>query len=506
MDTQQALQRARELLIWMGPRVAGGALAKAGEDTADQASQMVGRAWQLFQGWLASDADAADDLRKLEKQPESASRQLIVAEALARIVARDTAMAAELEALAHALENHTRATLGRSHQITVSGSAQVGQAIAGDVHGGLTVGPIDFSKQTIVATPGGATSMPAASSAAPAARPVLPTTLSADGKHFSYGHALLIGVGNYQSAGLSITTTVADAKHLGALLCDPLVAGYPANQVRVLVDADATRAGILGALDAFAQQLAAAPRATALIFFAGHGKQNDSEYYLLPHDYTPIDIGGTAISAQVFHEKIAMIRQRVQKLIVLLNCCHSGGIGDLVLDAAANLIASDTPPVDFYQPLIAGSGQVVISAARPGQKAGAVAPATPSHTVFGARLLDALRGQAPGDTPAIGVFELFSYLSAHVPVDAKQIRYKNAPLAQEPLLYGHQLDQNIAVALRPNWQGGTLDADFAAIMEEFAQAEIELARYPSQAQAPETLLRRRDAAFARLEAATSALL
>ena len=78
MDTQQALQRARELLIWMGPRVADGALAKAGEDTADQASQIVGRAWQLFQGWLASDADAADDLRKLEKQPESASRQLIV--------------------------------------------------------------------------------------------------------------------------------------------------------------------------------------------------------------------------------------------------------------------------------------------------------------------------------------------------------------------------------------------------------------------------------------------
>jgi hypothetical protein len=381
----------------------------------------------------------------------------------------------------------------------------VGQAIAGDVHGSLTVGPIDFSKKTIMGAPSRGARIPATSTSAPVARPALPTTLSADGKHFTYGHALLIGVGNYQSAGLSVTTTVADVNCLGALLCDPLVAGYPANQIRVLVDGDATRAGVLSALDAFAQQLAAAPQATALIFFAGHGKQNDTGYYLLPYDYMPIDVVGTAISAHAFHEKIAVIRQRAQRLIVLLNCCHSGGIGDLVLDEAGSVIAGDAPSLDFYQPLIAGSGQVVISAARPGQKAGAMAPTAPNHTVFGARLLDALRGQAPGDAPGIGVFELFSYLSTHVPVDAKQITYKNAPLVQEPLLYGHQLDQNIALALRPNWQGGTLDAHFAAIIEEFAQAELALALYRSRAEAPETLLRRRDALLVRLEAATSAL-
>src|SRR5262249_7513518 len=151
---------------------------------------------------------------------------------------------------------------------------------------------------------------------------------------------------------------------------------------------------------------ASAPQATAVVFFAGHGKQGDTEFYLLPHDYTPNDVAGTAISAAEFHEKIAAIQQRAQKLIVLLNCCHSGGVGDRVLDDTTAEVSGDTPPVDFYQPLVSGGGQVVISAARPWQKAGAMASATPQHTLFGARLLDALRGEVPGNDPGIGVFEL----------------------------------------------------------------------------------------------------
>ena len=121
---------------------------------------------------------------------------------------------------------------------------------------------------------------------------------------------------------------------------------------------------------------------------------------------------------------------------MLLNCCHSGGVGDAVLDETTNQAAGDAPPLDFYQPLVAGSGQVVISAARPWQKAGASAPATPAHTLFGARLLDGLRGQAPGAAPGIGVFALFSYLSTQVPADARQIIYQAKPL--EPQWVGVQ--------------------------------------------------------------------
>jgi uncharacterized caspase-like protein len=349
----------------------------------------------------------------------------------------------------------------------------------------------------------GAGVKPAPTAAAPRRpRPVLPPTLSADGEHFTYGHALLIGVGDYQRDSLSTPTTAADATRLAELLRDAKVAAYPEKQVQTVLDAQATRAGILAALDAFAQQLAGSPQATAVVFFAGHGKQHENGYYLLPHDYTPKDVAGTAISAAEFHAKIDAIRQHAKKLIVLLNCCHSGGVGDHVLDDTAGEGAGDTPPADFYQPLAIGSGQVVISAARPRQKAGAASFELPEHTVFGARLLDALRGHIPGDAPAIGVFELFSYLSMQVPTDAKHIYYKGAPLAQEPLLYAHQLDSNIALALRPNWQGGTLSDDLHDVVQQLAEVEVALAGYASAEAAPKKLLKRRDELLAQLEHAS----
>jgi hypothetical protein len=235
MDAQQALQAARELLAWAVPLVAAGVLAKVGENAADQASQTLGRAWRALHGWLARDADAADDLRRLEKQPQSAGRQQIVAEAVAQIATRDAAVAAELEALVQAIAQLKGGAPGRTHQINVSGNAQVGQAIAGDVHGGLTVGPIDFSKKTIVAGPRAGANSSLASPATSSVRPPLPATLSADGEHFTYGHALLIGVGTYQRDGLSVATTAADAVRLGELLRDPHVAAYPTKQVTALL-------------------------------------------------------------------------------------------------------------------------------------------------------------------------------------------------------------------------------------------------------------------------------
>lgn len=134
------------------------------------------------------------------------------AEALAQVAARDPAVTAGVQALATAVAGLTGQAPARSHAITISGQAQVGQAIAGDVHGGITAGPVDVSKPTII----GAARPLASTPAPPPVRPALPATLSADGVHFSYGHALLIGVGSYSAGARSVPTTAADAMALGA--------------------------------------------------------------------------------------------------------------------------------------------------------------------------------------------------------------------------------------------------------------------------------------------------
>ena len=496
MDAQQALQSARALLTWMGPLLAGGALAQAGEH-ADRATQLLGRTWRALQGWLAHDDDAAGDLRRLERQPEHASRQQLVAEAVAQLAARDASVAAQLEALTRELADLTGGRPGRTHQVTISGNARVGQAIAGDVHGGITVGRMDLGDAG--AAPPAARS---ASAAVPAPAPrVVDATLSADGIHFSYGHALLIGVGTYASSTLSAPATATDAQRLAELLRDEASAAYPEAQVRVLNGAAATRQAILAALDTFPQQISDL-RATAVVFFAGHGIQRPDGFYLLPYDYDPAQLAATAISAAQFHAKIGVLRQRAARLIVLLNCCHAGGVGGALLGEENLADGGDAPPLAFYQPLVEGSGQIVISSSKPDQKSGARSSADPALTVFGAQLLAGLQGGVGGDGAGIGVLDLFSYLCTHVPQDARTISYQGQPLEQRPLLYASEVDQNFAMALRRGGAPATLGVENQRdIIRALAQVEIALASYASEAAAPPEVVARRDRLLAQLERA-----
>jgi uncharacterized caspase-like protein len=264
--------------------------------------------------------------------------------------------------------------------------------------------------------------------------------------------------------------------------------------VKVLSGAAATRAGILAALEQLAVQLPATGDATVLIFFAGHGMSQGSGYYLLPHDYSPINLAGTGISGAGFRAAIDRIAQRAQCLVVVLNCCHSGGVGSGVLGAA--------PTSAFYAPLAEGSGRVVISASKPDQRSGFFA----DYTVLGKHLLAALRGQAPGTSETIDVLDLFGYLARAVPPDAALITdpFTNKPLQQRPLLDARQVDA-IPVALRPSYKGGTLGGASGVLgaaspssVRRLAEVEIQLARFGSEADAPRGLVQERDQLLASL--------
>lgn len=361
---------------------------------------------------------------------------------------------------------------------TFHGPVQIGPSTSGPViNGDIQSGRDTYiaATQTISHT---STATPEVDTRAPL-RPRVPITdqtLSADGVHFSYGHALIIGVGRYGDRAIpTVSTTTNDARALGAVLRDPLLAAYPPEQVCVLTDADATRSAILDALEALAQRAAGA---TALICFAGHGELLGDDYALLPFDTDPRRLGETTISTARFHHSVAKVRAQAKRLMVLLNCCHAGGVGDALLhtDNSSTTLQGAAPPATFYRPLAVGSGQVVISSSRPEQKSGAISQRDPQHTPFGATLLAALRGAAPGEGPAVGVFELFAALREGVPRDASHIRYQGGPLQQEPLFYAHQLDHNLPVALRPGWQGGTLSGSMPNQIRLMVERELQRER------------------------------
>jgi hypothetical protein len=72
-----------------------------------------------------------------------------------------------------------------------------------------------------------------------------------------HGHALVIGIANYPKVKPLSETVLNDARDMHALLTEPLKAGYPPERATLLLDGQATGAGIRKALADLAQHAGA---------------------------------------------------------------------------------------------------------------------------------------------------------------------------------------------------------------------------------------------------------
>ncbi len=139
-------------------------------------------------------------------------------------------------------------------------------------------------------------------------------------KVFSKGYALLIGV------GADLPVTVNDAKGLQDVLVDSNRAAYPSEQVKCLTENSATRQTILEKFEWLIERVNQDPDATVIVYYSGHGGRfkPTNEYFLVPYGYSPSKRAKTAISGLEFTKKIEAIKAR--KLVVILDCCHAGGV------------------------------------------------------------------------------------------------------------------------------------------------------------------------------------
>lgn len=177
---------------------------------------------------------------------------------------------------------------------------------------------------------------------------------------FQQGHALVIGV------GADLQNTVVDAKGIADVIRNPELCAYPANQVTVLTEGQATRKGILDALDAMASQVM--PESTVVCYFSGHGYTVNAgfgkQYFLMPNGYNMEDLINTAISSSEFMSKLQNIK--AQKMLVLLDCCYAGGIDNEEVKAKAPSlqIAKAPLPASAINVLSQGHGRVIISSCK----------------------------------------------------------------------------------------------------------------------------------------------
>lgn len=248
------------------------------------------------------------------------------------------------------------------------------------------------------------------------------------GSPFTQGHACIIGI------GADLPNTIYDAQGIADILKDPERCAYPTEQVRLLTGSQATRNDILSALDQLAVEATA--DSTVIIYFSGHGYQFKSPignfYYLMPYGYDKTQLPTTAISGAEFTARLQAIP--AQKILVLLDCCHAGGLSDL--ENLGMEVAKSPLPPEAQALFSQGQGRVIIASSKEDEIS--LAGKGRSYSAFTAALVEGLCGK--------GVARQDGYVRVNdLALYTREVVSKRTRDQQHPVMNNQQSD-NFVVA------------------------------------------------------------
>jgi len=153
--------------------------------------------------------------------------------------------------------------------------------------------------------------------------------------------ALIVGIDDY--AGAPLTGCVRDATTVAATL-ESNGDGSPNFDIRVLTS-DQVKV-TQDRLEAAVDELFAAEAEVALFYFSGHGSIKKTTGTLVTQD-TGNGIYG--LSMQELIQRANAAHEKVRSIIIILDCCHAGAIGE-----APSMLAEEVSAV--------GKGVIVLSA------------------------------------------------------------------------------------------------------------------------------------------------
>jgi hypothetical protein len=260
-----------------------------------------------------------------------------------------------------------------------------------------------------------------------------------------HAHALVVGIANYRFVNTLPDVVLSDARAMKELLVDPDYCGYPRNQVITRLDENATADALRKALAELARQTNG--DSTVLIYFSGHGGRIMSgKYageYLLPVDANATSdrvLAESSISGDELGAALGAIS--AGKLMMILDCCHAGGIGQ-PKDAAAPEFKRGLSD-QYYDQLRTGRGRVIFASSRNDEFSWVLHDAP--HSLFTQHLLEGLRGGIVSDDGIIRIFQVFDYVKPRV---------RQAQPQQTPV-FKADIEDNFAVAL---YRGGIKGAE-----------------------------------------------
>jgi replicative superfamily II helicase len=212
-------------------------------------------------------------------------------------------------------------------------------------------------------------------------------------------HGLFIGIDRHASQGINwLSCAKRDAIALHALFADTL-----GGETVLLTDHEATRAAIE---THFTRLSECSADDMVVITFSGHGSES---HELVTYDADPADLSRTAIPLDQLADWFSRIPAR--RLVCVLDCCFSGGIGAKVLkiDAQPRSLSS----TDALLIQLSGEGRLILTASLPTEEAWESAKV--GHGLLTYHLLQALQGAEEVRTGSkIGLYRLLEFVTTRV--------------------------------------------------------------------------------------------
>lgn len=259
--------------------------------------------------------------------------------------------------------------------------------------------------------------------------------------------ALVVGVSRFADSTIpQLRFAAKDARDFATALADPCLGRFPRENVRLLADAEATRANVLEALNSIILQ--AQEDDLVLLFFSTHGSPAREEDglrgigYLVTYDTELARPWVNGLEFQDLRQKADLIKAR--RLITFLDSCYSGqvrgdGSKDLLLD-----VGGITP--QDAKLLLSGEGSYVISSSAETERSWESEAL--QNGFFTYYLIDAMRRQ--GGSPTLD--EVFDHLARRVP--AAVAREKGA--RQTPQIFPEDPEADLRIGVVPSAAGAAV--------------------------------------------------
>jgi len=208
--------------------------------------------------------------------------------------------------------------------------------------------------------------------------------------------AIVVGVAAYDHMPV-LRYTDDDAYRFYAFLKSMEGGALPDEQVRILIDEEASRNNILGAMQEIFDQ--AGPNDLVIFYFSGHG---------LNGSFLPIDFDG--FNNKISHDEIAAAfnKCRAKYKLCLADACHSGSI------LAMRSGEGDPVLTQYYQTLAKSvSGTALIMSSKADETS--LESAGLRQGVFSHFLIRGLKGEADvNNDKIVNVEEIYQYVNRNV--------------------------------------------------------------------------------------------